>query len=167
MQLQISTILWPTDMQPRYAAGTSCWWEVPGMAGPRGIPHRMSPDELRAEAARKRAGLNRIFKEHDIHGDPSQPPLIPAVDHSVRVPNWPGGGFAPMRPHPGAHAEVVISGTKGRSAWGIPAGRSKTTAYVHFTSPKQPSTTRTIKGNMTIRYAMDYVDAFNKASGTF
>jgi hypothetical protein len=76
---------------------------------------------------------------------------------------WPGGGFAPAKPVAGGHAEVNLAG-KGRGGnnafLGGALGRKKQQAIVVFTWPGG-STSRTIKGNMTIRYVMEWCSAFN------
>jgi putative oligomerization/nucleic acid binding protein len=76
---------------------------------------------------------------------------------------WPGGGFAPAKPVAGGRAEVTLAG-KGRGGnntfLGGAVGRKKQQALVIFTWPGG-STSRTIKGNMTIRYVMEWCAAFN------
>jgi hypothetical protein len=70
---------------------------------------------------------------------------------------WPGGGFAPAKPVAGGHAEVTLAGN-GRSGSDAFLGGAfspkKQRAFVLFTWPGC-STSRTIKGNMTIRYVME------------
>jgi len=76
---------------------------------------------------------------------------------------WPGGGFAPAKPVAGGHAEVTLAG-KGRGGsnafLGGALGSKKQQAFVLFTWPGR-STSRTVKGNMTIRLVMEWCVAFN------
>ena len=76
---------------------------------------------------------------------------------------WPGGGFAPAKPVAGGHAEVTMAG-KGRTGnnafLGGLGGPKKQQAIVLITWPGG-STTRTIKGNMTIRLVMEWCAQFN------
>lgn len=76
---------------------------------------------------------------------------------------WPGGGFAPAKPVAGGRGEVTLAG-KGRGGsnafLGGALGHKKQQALVIFTWPGG-STSRTIKGNMTIRYVMEWCAAFN------
>jgi len=88
----------------------------------------------------------------------------------IRLPRWPGPGWPgqqPATPQPGAHAEVQLTGTKGRTGTG-PIGlvRKKNQAFVLITVPGQAPISRTLKGNFTIRLAMEWCAAFNQLSGT-
>jgi hypothetical protein len=77
------------------------------------------------------------------------------------LPLWPGPGFTPSKPRPGSHAEVTFTGTKGRTGGGIPLLTKKNQAIVLITWPGGGSTSRTIKGNFTIRRVMEWCAAFN------
>jgi hypothetical protein len=72
-------------------------------------------------------------------------------------------GFSPAKPVAGGHAEVTLAG-KGRGGsnafLGGALGSKKQQAFVLFTWPGG-STSRTVKGNMTIRLVMEWCAAFN------
>jgi len=79
---------------------------------------------------------------------------------------WPGVGFAPAQPRPGAHAEVQFPGVKkhGHGLFG-PTARKKTVAYVIITGPSGP-VTRTVTGDFRIRQVMAWCSEFNRISET-
>jgi hypothetical protein len=78
---------------------------------------------------------------------------------------WPGGGSAPAKPVAGGQAEVTLAG-RGRGGsnafLGGALGRRKQQAYVLITWPGGGSVSRTVKGNMTIRYVMQWAAEFNQ-----
>jgi hypothetical protein len=77
------------------------------------------------------------------------------------LPPWPGSVSAPAKPRPGCHAEVTLTGTKGRTGGGvIPLLTKKNQALVLITW-LGGSTSRTLKGNWVIRRAMEWCAAFN------
>lgn len=87
----------------------------------------------------------------------------------VRLPAWPSQGFGPpARPEPGAHAEIQFPGTSSHShgLLGVPSLHKKTVAYVMIRTPGGGLVTRTLKGNLRIRFAMEWCEAFNQLSGT-
>ena len=75
---------------------------------------------------------------------------------------WPGGGFAPAKPVAGGHAEVTMAGKghTGNNAFLGGLGPKKQQAFVLITWPGG-STSRTVKGNMTIRMVMEWCSQFN------
>jgi hypothetical protein len=75
------------------------------------------------------------------------------------LPPWPGPGFGPpAKPRAGGHAELTMTGTKGRTGGGWLGKKNQ--AIVLITWPGG-STSRTIKGNFVIRLAMEWCAAFN------
>ncbi|HYZ51883.1 MAG TPA: hypothetical protein VE733_00015 [Streptosporangiaceae bacterium] len=117
----------------------------------------MTPEEMRKESERKQKALAGLVNA--LKAEKGAPAAIP------RLPLWPGGGFAPAKPRPGARAEVQLTGTKGRTGSGGWSIREKNQAIVLITWPGG-STTRTVKGNFTIRAVMEWCAAFNQISGT-
>ena len=124
----------------------------------------MTPEEMRRESARTQQALRGLVGALDSQREPSAPPGRELPARSGRLPVWPGGGLAPAKPRPGAHAEVQLTGTKGRTGSGIPL-RKKNQAIVLITW-SGGSASRTVKGNPTIRYVMEWCAAFNQLSGT-
>jgi hypothetical protein len=124
----------------------------------------MTPEEMRQESARKQQALRGLVEALETEREPPVPPGRGVPASSVRLPLWPGGGLAPAKPHPGAHAQVQLTGTEGRTGSGIPL-RKKNQAIVLLTWPGG-SASRTVKGNLTIRLVMEWCAAFNQISGT-
>jgi hypothetical protein len=139
----------------------------------------MTPDEMRRESARKQQALRGLVEALESQKEPSAPAGMSTAigkqecqrplgrelpTRSGRLPTWPGGGLAPAKPRPGAYAEVQLTGTKGRTGSGTPL-RKKDQAIVLITWPGG-SASRTVKGNLTIRYVMESCAAFNQLSGT-